>query len=149
MNLAKLLKVIEFAWPFIKEIVLDKETSSGDRRKKGILFSLLVTMVLFGGGAWSAVAPYIRPYLPPNQSSTTSQNDRDAKWVRFLENQMAEHVQHIAELDRELRAIRNDLAEAQSTNAELQRQLDALNGSDDTDERSDLFDRLENLRSSP
>lgn len=72
MDLTKLFKVIEFTWPFIKEIVLDKDAPKADRRKKGIVFTLLTTLVLFGAGAWGTVQTYVQPFLPPSQTSAPS-----------------------------------------------------------------------------
>lgn len=154
MNLLKIFKIIETLWPFIKEIVLDKDTPKGDRRKKGLVFGLLVSLVFFGTGAWSTIQPYVTLAIPPNQTSTSSQSDRDIKWVRFLEDRMTENVRRISELRRQVNDVTVQYQQEKQRADELQEQLDALSGADDDpdesdDERDDrLLNRLEDLRNS-
>jgi peptidoglycan hydrolase CwlO-like protein len=160
MNLTKLFKVIEFAWPFIKEIVLDKDAPKSDRRKKGIAFTMLVTVIFFGGGAWGMVEEYITPFLPPNQNNASTQNDR-TDWVRFLEKQMTEQVNQIAELQVKFNMTQSQL-ETQLERAEglekeienLRQRLQEETARGPSDEgvqeprvlEPDIFDQLEYLR---
>lgn len=155
MNLLKLFKVIEFVWPFVKEIVLDKDAPKADRRKKGVAFTLVTIIVLFGSGAWNVVHPYVKPFLPPNQTSAPSQLDR-TRWVRFLEDQMTIKVTEAAEVQAQLEATETLLEEERKRTDDLAKRIDELEDRlmDERAERSDsssqdepdLFDRMNELR---
>jgi TolA-binding protein len=159
MDLTKLFKVIEFTWPFIKEIVLDKDAPKADRRKKGIVFTLLTTLVLFGAGAWGTVQTYVQPFLPPSQTSAPSQYDR-TRWVRFLEDQMTEKAAEVIELQVQLEATSMQLKTERNRVEDLAQRLEVLESKLTEDTQSpivplvdppptsgmDLFDQLNALR---
>lgn len=156
MDLVKLFKVVEFTWPYVKEIVFDKDAPRSDKRKRGFLFGLVVLVVFMGSGVIDVVERYVTLFPPPNQDPTFSQSDRVQR-TRYLELQMTELQSRYTETQQQL----NDQLRAVS---KLELKLESLQENSTLDpalplvppvepidrdwgRRSpDLFDQLQELR---
>lgn len=150
MNLLKIFKVLEVMWPFIKEILLDKDTPAPDRRKKGMALVLTLAFIFVGSG-WTMVHAYVTPFLPPNQTSTPSDTDRDDQWVRFLEDRLTENLGQITQLRREVATLtvnhKRELARANQLQVEIDELIqDFDHPVEERVTKNRILDRLESLR---